>query len=439
MNIIIVGAGKVGFNLAKTLSVGHNIIIIDKDKDILDEMKEQLDVLSIHGSGESVEIYKNFIDMKINLFIAVTNDDNINFISILMANKILDIDRRFIRLQDDIMDADILENDFGIEKIIFPNKLASEAIASLLKYPKSNNVKFFKYTSRILLSIKISKNISPQLVKSSNFLIVGVERGDEFFIPLSDNDCIVQPNDLLYMFGVEEDILDICNQLEVDNDRIDKCIIFGGNNLGIAIAKELLNFTNNIKLIEKSVARCHRADEKLEGRVSIINTKYRADSDIVENEMLDEADIFISALDKDEINIIKCLEAKNRGIKKVVAINNEISYYNLMHSLDIIVARGPKMSSYNKIIEEIGSTGVVIKKIFCGTKAIVFMRKVFKSSTLIDKTIKPISLKESIILYKRDNEMIKLEDKIKLKEEDLIISFATANESYTIEKWINGL
>jgi trk system potassium uptake protein TrkA len=133
------------------------------------------------------------------------------------------------------------------------------------------------------------------------------------------------------------------------------------------------------------------------------------------------------------------LEARDSGVQKVVAINNEMEYYNLMHTLNITAVRGPKMSAYHKIIEEIGSTGVVLKKHFCGGKATVFMRKIFTNSQLIGKKIKPLKLNHSSLFYLKHNNLEIFSDKIVLEKNDLIISFCIEKESEKVQKWIYEL
>jgi len=100
--------------------------------------------------------------------------------------------------------------------------------------------------------------------------------------------------------------------------------------------------------------------------------------------------------------------------EEIVAINNDMEYYNLMHSLGIVVVRGPKISAYNRIMEEISSTGVVIQKWFCGSKATVFMRKIFEVLYLFN---------EKTVLF----------------ENDVIVAFAAATKSAKIKQWIYGL
>ncbi|WP_297483776.1 NAD-binding protein [Sulfurimonas sp.] len=438
MNIIIAGAGKVGFNLAKTLCIGHNVTIIDQNSEALDRIQESLDIMPLRGNVEDSKTYASFTDKDIDLFIAVTNLDNVNLISVLMAEAVLNIDRKFVRLQKEFFHESDVKERLNIDKLIFPVELTSKAISSLLQYPKANNVKFFKYTDYKLISVMVSSRFVPQTFESENFIIVGIERKKDFFIP-HDSTVEVLPNDLVYFFGLEEDIRAICQKLELEtNSEIHRCVVFGGEELGVSISKELVKVGRDVKLVEEDLALCEKADEALEGKVSIINSKYRS-HDVFEDEDLDSADIFIAATNNDEFNIIKCLEAKESGIKKVVAINNEMEYYNLMHSLGIIVVRGPKISAYNTIMEEVSSTGVVIQKSYCGAKAIIFMRKVFQSSGLVDKKIKPLSTEKSALFYVRQDIVYPLTEKMILQENDLIIAFSPTKESTKVKQWIYGL
>jgi trk system potassium uptake protein TrkA len=355
-----------------------------------------------------------------------------------MAEAVLNIDRKFVRLQKEFFYNSDIKNRLGIDKLIFPIQLASKAISSLLEYPKANNVKFFKYTEHKLISVMVSSRFVPQSFHSQHFSIVGIERKKEFFIPLDDNVEIL-PNDLVYFFGREEVIRDLCPQLELEtNSQIQRCVVFGGGELGISIAKELIKIDRGVKLVEEDLELCELADEALGGKADIINSKYHS-HDIFEEEDLGHADIFIAATNNDEFNIIKCLEAKEAGIKKTVAINNEMEYYNLMHSLGIIVVRGPKISAYNSIMEEVSSTGVVIQKSYCGAKAIIFMRKIFRSSGLVNKKVKPCPVEKSKIFYMRNEQLFALDEKIILQEDDLVIAFCETRESAKVKQWIYEL
>jgi len=437
MNIIIAGAGKVGFNLAKTLCIGHNVTIIDKNSEALHRIQESLDILPMQGDVEDANIYNHFIDKKIDLFIAVTNIDNVNLISTLMADSVLEIDRKFVRLQKHFFADTKVQKKLQIDMLIFPIKIASKAIASLMDYPKANNVKFFKYTDYKLISVRASQDIEVLSFQLKNFKIVGIEREKSFFIPQKDEKIFA--NDLVYFFGEEKDIREACDILNIeDKEEIQKCVIFGANELGVSIAKDLLESKKSVKLIDTDLEKCKKADEILAGNASVINLKY-GDTTIYDEENLSEADVFIAATNNDEYNIIKCLEARGKGIHKVMAINNEMEYYSLMHSLGIIVIRGPKMSAYNTIIEHISASGVIVEKSFCGSKAFVYMRNIFSSSHFIGKKIKPLKLNTSKIFYMRNAQLFPFEKKLILEKSDLIIAFCTIKESSKVKQWIYEL
>ena len=437
MNIIIAGAGKVGFNLAKTLSIGHNVTIIDINSQALDRIQEKLDILPLKGNVEDINTYRNFEGQEIDLFIAVTNIDNVNLVSTLVAGSVLQIKKKFVRLQNHFYDEKILKEKFAVDRTIFPLRITSHSISSLLKYPKANNVKFFKYTDLKLISVRVSKGVQPQVINGENFKIVGIERNKDFFIPITETEIL--PNDLVYFFGDENNIKEICQQLELENgNEIKRGVVFGGGKLGVAIAKSLLENEVSVKLIEEDSKQCEIADEELGGRASIINYKYNS-HEIFDDESIKSADMFISATDNDEYNIIKCLEAKEVGIHKVLAIHNEMEYYNLMHALGIVVVRGPKMSAYNTIVEEISSTRVILQKSYCGAKAMIFMRKIFSFSKLIGKSINKIQIENSIFLLVRNNEILILNEDINLQEDDVIVVFASAKQANKVKTWIYEL
>ncbi len=438
MNIIISGAGKVGFNLAKTLSLGHDVIIIDKNIDALLRIQESLDVLILHGSSEDRSIYEQIEDRQINLFIAVTDDDNANLVSLMVADTVLDINKKMIRIKNQFLNSQEIIDRFGINKLIFPIDIASKTISKLLAYPETNNVKFIKHTNYKIISIMVPEYFEAKTFYSSKFPIIGIERSKEFFIA-SHNNVEILAHDLVYFIGHKEDIQEIYQAMELEKSRdIHKCVVYGAEPLGVAIAKELVHSGRSVKILEKSMELCKKADEILEGKVSIINTKYNS-SELFCDEGLEHADIFVATSKNDEFNIVKSLEAKESGIKKVIAINNDLEHYGLMHLLGIIAIRGPKISAYNSIMEEISSTNIVLQKFFCGSKGVMFVRKIFPYSKLINKEIKAPIRENTILFIIREDRLSPFEHNIKIESGDVLIAFSTAIESRNIKDWMYGL
>ncbi len=438
MDIIIAGAGKVGFNLARTLSAGHSVTVIDRNAEALARLQENLDILPIHGDIEDPETYQKLVDHKTDLFIAVTDIDEANLVCTLIADDVIDIGRKFIRLKNTFFAKSSIKEKLGITEAIFPSQLTSNTIVSLLDYPKANNIKQFKYTDFKLISVHASKTMEILNLHPKGYAVVGIEREKSFFIPKEDDP--VFPDDLVYLFGQDDPIRELCGVLETDIPKtIGRCVVFGAGNLGITIARALIENGKEVKLIEKDVALCENADDQLSGGAMTISCKYGT-TGLFEEEGLKHADMVIAATDNDEYNIIKCIEAREHGIHKVIAVNNEMEYYNLMHALGIIVVRGPKMSAYNEIIEHIYSSGVVMERKFCGGKAGVFLRKIFPESKLIGKRLKPPKFKGSEgVFVLRDDQIKRFNDEIEGQEGDDIIIFCTDKYTADLKRWIYGL
>jgi trk system potassium uptake protein TrkA len=438
MNIIIAGAGKVGFNLARTLSPVHSVTVIDRNAEALHRLQESLDILPVHGDIEDPQTYRKLIDHEADLFIAVTDLDEANLISTLIVDDSIEVDRKIIRLRNQFFARSSIREKLGVDETVFPLELSSRTVATLLEYPRANNVKRFPYTARKLISIRVAESVSSEGIESEGVYVVGIERSKSFFIPREP--VTIEVGDLVYLFGEEEKIRHHCARLEGETPwRIRRCVVFGASDLGIAIARTLLENGMEVKLLDEDPGACRRADEALEGEALALNCKYGME-EIFEEEGLERADMLIAATKNDEYNIIKCLEAREHGVHKVVAINNEIEYYKLMHSLGIVVVRGPKMAAYHRIIETIHSTRLLLERKYCGGAGTAFLRRVTAEGVLAGRRLKPLS-REGIrlLLLREDRPVVPLEGDERLREGDLVCVFATAEEADRVERWFDGL
>ncbi len=439
MNIIIAGAGRVGFQLARTLSVAHNVTVIDRNSEALKRLQESLDILPVHGDIEDPLTYRKLIEKEADIFIAVTDMDEANIISTLIAGDSIEIKRKFIRLRNEFFAKSSIREKLEISDAVFPLNLTSETVQMLFSYPRANNVKSFSYTDMKLISVRatgLSDNIK---LKPEGCAVVGIERKNIFILP-GKGEIEIESGDLVYFFGDESRIRQLCTMLETEApDNIDKCVVFGAGDLGVAIARKLIEYGKEVKLIEKDLRKCEVADEMLDGEAMVLSCKYGT-STLFEEEGLIHADMMIAATENDEYNIIKCLEAKEYGIKKVIAINNEIEYYSLMHSLGIVVVRGPKMSAFHTITEKIHSSRIVTERKYCGGMGSLFLRKIFPGSHMAGRRLKPREKRDSVkMFYIRKGELFDFDETIYIEEEDILAVFMKESEAEMMESWLNGL
>jgi trk system potassium uptake protein TrkA len=436
VDIIIAGAGRVGFRLAKSLSIKHNVIIMDRNEDALNNIQESIDVLTIPGNVEDPKSYHSLQDKTIDIFIAVTDSDETNLISSIIASEKIDVKRKIIRLKNDFFANSSIAKKIGITDAVFPYSLTAKSIVSLLEFPRANNIKSFLQTSNKLISIKVDhdeENLSVFSFKTTKIKLIGIDSGKKFYIPTEDDK--IKKGDMLYLFGQIEDIKQICKQLNHTMPKnIKNIAIFGADILGIEIAQVLEENGARIKLIEKDLSKCKKASEILKSSITIINSKY-GDFRLYDDEGLKNADMIIASSTNDEENIIKCIEAKEHGVTKVIAINNDINHYNLMHSLGIVVVRGPKVNAYNSIMEIIGSNSVVNEKHFCGGSAICFIREIKNEN----QNIKPL-LSSGIVSYiVLNNELTLFNTNYILNSDIVIMSFCVRVKEEEARLWINKL
>jgi len=135
--------------------------------------------------------------------------------------------------------------------------------------------------------------------------------------------------------------------------------------------------------MDKNIELCRKANIELKNKATVLKTTY--DADHINTTRFD-TDMFIAATKNDEYNITKCIEAKQKGIKKIIGINNDIAYSSLMRNLNIEVVRGEKINAYYSILERIQSNNIFTQKKFCGGEGAILLRKIDSNSPLLVRT-----------------------------------------------------
>ncbi len=436
MEIIIAGAGSVGFNLAKTLSVEHNIVLIDKNKETLNRISESLDIMPLYGHVENPEVYQNLLDKHYDIFIAVTNSDEANLFATLMADDILNVNKKIIRLHNTYFSKSSIAERLGIDEVIFPYTTTAQSVKLLLDFPKANNVKNFRFLPHKLISIYVKQSTihSVKEINSQQQVVVGIERDKSFFVPNDEE--LLEEGDLIYLFGSDENICSLSQELNQKSpQKISKIAIFGANTLGVEIAKVFLETKSDVKIVEKDETLCREATEILKNRATIIHSRYIADT-IYNEENVKHADLIISTSRSDEENIIRCLEAKEYNIPKTIAINNDTNFYDLMHKLGIVTIRGPKTMTYYGILERIFSNETIRERHYCGARGSIFMRKV---TFVSQKETIPIEEQESRLFLVRGGAIVPFNEPQLLNVGDIIILFTPTNGAQKVKNWMQTL
>ncbi|WP_331774063.1 NAD-binding protein [Sulfurospirillum sp. 1612] len=443
MNVIIAGAGKVGYLIAKHLMANNDVMVIDKNEDAIRQIQEKLDVLAICGDTEDHHTYES-VSSEIDLFIAVTDSDEVNMIAALMLDKIATVKKKIIRLKNSFFNDELIKVRLGISDCVIPSFEAAQPFKYLIDFPHARNVKSFEYTKALLISIKIPEDCQTMIIKSltqnmnHKLVVAGIERAGVFSVP-EDID-ILQANDLVYFYAYPSAIkeLKFGTFNAENNDEIKNCLIFGADNLGIEIAKVLLKKDLNIQLLDKDLKKCERANLILKDKVTVIKSTYGLDHSIGNDGVM--PDLFIVASPNDEYNIAKCMEAKDNNVKKVVAINNDMAYSKLMRNLNLEVVRGEKINAYYSILEKIESSNIVIKRQYCGGEGVLMFRKIFHASNLVGNYLPlPQKLQNKGIFYvQREQQLFPYSTIDVFKKNDVIITFSKSEDAEVLSKWLHS-
>jgi len=443
MRIIIAGAGKVGYMVAKNFMAHNDVTIIDKNEAAIKKIEENLDVMAICGDIENPHTYSS-VDSDIDLFIAVTDSDEVNLVAALIIDKIAHVEKKIVRLKNSFFADELVSERLGINHFVIPSFEAAQPFKYIVDFPHARNVKSFEYTKALLISVKMPENFESTIISTfihelnDKIVVAGIERDSQFYAPTQSD--MINANDLIYFYAYPSAIKDLQFSIQDADEQVQEirnCVIFGADTLGLEIAKVLIKKDLNVQIIDKDLKKCEKANMILKDKATVIKSTYDSDHMLEDNGTI--PDILIVASGNDEYNITKCMEAKYNKIKKVITINNDIAYSKLMRNLNLEVVRGEKINAYYSILDKIESSKILIKRQFCGGDGMMMLKKIFPESSLIGKTFDlPDKIENDGNFYiQRDNEILPFTDSVEFQKNDLLVVFTKKENSELISKWLH--
>ncbi len=446
MKIIIIGAGKVGYNLALNLSKEeHDVIIIDNDQEVIDRAEENLDVLCIKGNGVSTKALQNADIYNTDLLMAVTNSDEVNMVCCLTGKK-LGAKRTIARIRDPeyAQELSMLKEEIGLDMVINPEQAAAEEIARDLTYPASVNVESFAKGRVKMVELKVAKDMPMANEKlkdlsskiSHTVLIGAVIRNGEVIIPNGEFRILV--GDVIYILGNSLDIMNFFKGWNHYSKKIGNVVITGAGRITFYLTRLLLDLGAKIKIIEISLDKCTEFAELLP-RALIINGD-GTDEEFLLSENIGEADVFISLTGVDEENLISALIAKQNGAKRVVSKISRINYMNVISKLGIDNVICPKIITTNQILRYVrGSNIETLYKIVEG-QAEVLEFIVKEDSEILNIPLKRLALPKDLLIATiiRKNETIIPRGQDSILKGDSVIVIAKNNKISHIDELLKA-
>ena len=373
MQAIIIGAGKVGFSIAQVLaSEGHDVTVIEKDEERQRIVEENLDVQTITASGASPVVLEEAGVTQADLLVAVTEMDELNIVSCLMAKQ-YGVPKTVARVRNpDYVETTRKSEDFslGVDVAINPERITAMEIVKLLEVPEALKVEYFADGQIQLLEPKLTEEASVvrQKLMDINFkhnaLIVAIQRQGQIIIPRGDN--TLEVGDTVFIVAQTEKMIDVEKLLGKKRASINKVMILGGGRIGYYLARLLEQKKLQVKIIEKDLSKCRAISKKL--NTTLVLNGDGTDIDLLKEEGAGEVDLFVTATGNDKLNLLVSLLVKHLGVKKTITVVRRSDYIPLVEEvLDVVVS--PRALTTSTILKLVWPQEVLSVSFLSGFKA----------------------------------------------------------------------
>ncbi len=360
MKILVVGAGDVGRFLSQTLSdVGHNVTVIETSESTAQDVDESANVKVVEGNGASAKVLQNAGASDCDFFLAMTSDDRTNLIACSLA-KALGAASTIARIHDQTYSDNSLVNyqlHFGIDFLLNPEALSAVELAKSIRHPGRVAVENFARGEIEVQQLRIARKSRytgkslKELHLPAGMRIGMVQREGSTAVP--DADSVLEPGDLLTLFGLTDVLMKIRPYFEPekygDNIRV---VLFGGSETAIALVRLLKNPRFKIRIIESDTKVCRSLAERFP-HVTVINgtaTSLR----LMEEEQIGSVDYFVACTKDDEDNIMTCLQANKLGARHVQLVINKPDYEDVLdqlkETLGVELAVAPRKATMEELL-----------------------------------------------------------------------------------------
>lgn len=408
MKIIIAGAGEVGFHLAKLLSYeSQEITLIDLDKERLVYAETHLDIKVVKGDITSVSVLKESNITNADLFVSVTSSQTSNITSCVLAKQ-LGTKRTIARISNTEFITHKDEIGFeklGIDELISPASLAASEIELLLKQSVFNDTYAFEDGALTMLGLTLSANasivdkpvkIAAQLLSDIHFIPIAIQRFGSHLTIIPRGDTVFKEGDRVVFMTSKGGDEELCKLTGRRKTPIKDIMILGGGQIGTITANDLSNSDFNIKIVEQCKERAAELADQLPEAL-VINGDGR-NVELLEEENFSAMDAFIAVTENSETNIMSCLVAKSKGVKKTIALVENMDYFALSHSIGVDTLINKKLLAANSIFRYVRKGEVVAMTKLTNMEAELLEFVVKPTSKICHQYIKEIGFPRAAII-----------------------------------------
>ena len=368
MKILILGAGQVGSTVAESLvSEANDITVVDSDGEKLRQLQDRLDLRTLTGNAAHPSTLEQAGIADTDMLLAVTQSDEVNLVACKLAASLYNTPTRIARIRsvdylnrEEVFSAD----NFCVDFSICPEQILTEYIVKLIEFPEALQVLEFADGKASLVAVRAFAG-GPLVGNPLRFLrshmpqvdarVAAIFRKDSPIIP--EGNTVIEEGDEIFFIAAADNIRSVLNEMRRMDEPSKRVMIVGGGNIGRRLAKALER-DYQVKLIEYDKKSCERLAGELTNTL-VLNGDC-TDEKLMQQEHVDEVDVFCALTNDDENNIMSSLLAKQSGARKVVALINRSAYVSLLQGGKIDIALSPAQVTIGSLLAYVRQGDVAV-------------------------------------------------------------------------------
>ncbi|WP_406659729.1 Trk system potassium transporter TrkA [Methanolobus sp. ZRKC3] len=442
MKAVIIGAGEVGYHIAKALYNTHDVVVIDIDERACERVDE-LDVQVVQGNGANVSILTEALEGA-NILVAVTGSDEVNIVA-CMASKLVAKNKDEFKTVARVSNPDYVDKPvtkrtkIGIDIMICPELSLASEVAGIIAIPSAIDADYFAEGKVEMMEFVVPEDndLVGKDMKELNLanccIVSALFRDTEVIIPHGDDK--IEANDHLVVIGKPAAMDGVRNKFGHKGGRRNKVMIIGGGIVGFYLAKLVAKNEFDLVIIESDPQRSVQIAEELPG-VLVLNGD-GTDVNLLKEEGVGEMDVVIAVTNSDEKNLLCALIAKQLGGKKVIARADRSDYVPLFEMVGVDSAVSPRQATVKEVMKLTMDSAIESITIIEGEKAGVIEYTASKKSKIVGKPLKNIKFPPgaivSIVVHK-GNTVVPRGDYV-VEEGDRVVVFSLQSENAEVEKF----
>ncbi|HBP48976.1 Trk system potassium transport protein TrkA [Pseudomonas fragi] len=437
MKIIILGAGQVGGTLAEHLaSEANDITVVDTDGERLRDLGDRLDIRTVQGRASLPNVLRQAGADDADMLVAVTNSDETNMVACQVAYTLFHTPTKIARVREAAYltrGEELFDNDaIPVDVLISPEQVVTNYIKRLIEHPGALQVIDFAEGKAQLVAVKAYYGgplIGQQLRQLREHMpnvdtrVAAIFRRDRPITPRGDT--IIEADDEVFFIAARANIRAVMSEMRRLDESYKRIVIAGGGQIGERLA-EAIESRYQVKIIEMNPARCRYLSDTLDSTVVLQGSA--SDRDLMLEENIADADVFLALTNDDEANIMSSLLAKRLGAKKVMTIINNPAYVDLIQGGEIDIAISPQLATIGTLLAHVRRGDIVsVHSLRRGAAEAIeaIAHGDSKSSKVIGRSIGEINLPPGTTIGAiiRDEEVLIAHDSTVINAGDHVILF----------------